>query len=77
MLDVDVDTFYRGRDILAVVREFYEGIGLDGFPEEALREYLSRIEGYRQNPYPALDARWKAIVAERWATTCDAWGYAR
>lgn len=29
VFDVDVDAFYRGRDIVLLVKEFYEGIGLE------------------------------------------------
>lgn len=62
-------------DAIGEMRRLYAALGLEDFPERALRDYLSRLAGYQQNRYPPLSPDLKAVVAERWERTFRAWGY--
>jgi hypothetical protein len=75
------DRFHRIRfedlraDPVGELRRLYAAIGLGEFPGQAISRYLDRIRDYEQNPYPPLTAEQRAVVAERWSRSFDAWGY--
>jgi hypothetical protein len=67
------------RDPLGTVRDIYQRLSIPGFDqfEPALNRYLATLAGYQKNQFAPLDDRTRALVADRWSRSFDAWGYAR
>jgi hypothetical protein len=65
------------RDPMGEVNRLYVGLGLDGFESfrPRLRDYVDSLAGYRKNPLPEIEPKWRRAVAREWRRSFDAWNY--
>lgn len=65
-------------DPLGEIARVYDALSLEGFEGFApdLQAYVETLKGYRKNSFPELDPATKALVADRWARSFEAGGYA-
>lgn len=64
------------REPLAVIRQIYEALHLDGFArmEGNLRDVIAAQAGYRKNQFPLNDDVIRK-VSHHWGFALDEWGY--
>jgi len=66
-------------DTLGSLRRVYDALDLPDFEtgRPAIERYLSSLQGYRVNRYPALDDVTTRRIADEWGRFFDEWGYSK